>query len=61
MKEKLLLKYAQGYRGWNDRAYQKELQRLMTEHCIKEIFESGGFQCVDIANFAMMLHRFKIQ
>jgi hypothetical protein len=49
MKEKMLLKYKQGLRGWDD-VKQKDLieLKLMSNHSRR------GW--IDVANFAMMLH-----
>jgi hypothetical protein len=51
MEAKMLSKYDQGYRGWDDPSQVG----LISERLLLNL-EQGDF--VDVANLAMMLHRF---
>jgi hypothetical protein len=59
MTDKMLLKLAEGYRGW-DKSYNEDSIRTSLKLHIHKGLEAPN-NLVDIANFCMMLHRFKTQ
>lgn len=54
MKEKLLTKAAEGWRGWDCDGYQGLFLQKLHEHEL-QLQRGDMTQAVDVANFAMML------
>jgi hypothetical protein len=51
MKNRLLIKYAEGYRGWDDVESEEDL--LVIQERFRKSVEKGNY--IDVANLAMML------
>jgi hypothetical protein len=52
MQDKMLLKYRQGYRGWDDKENFEIIRRRLWDNI-------DDCDWVDVANLAMILHRFQ--
>lgn len=44
-------------RGWNDSKNRKMFIEKLTAHCIVAIRDQRPEDCIDVANYAMMLYR----
>lgn len=53
MREKMHIKAAKGWRGWNDPNNKVLIRNLLQEHVMKDIRTAK--QMVDVANLAMMV------
>ena len=54
MKQKLIDKYEEGYRGWDDPKYKEGMEESLKEH-VGRLINGDRYQAVDIANLAMFL------
>lgn len=57
MKQKLSVKAAEGFYGWDDPLYKDIIEQKLYKHVERQ--RSGGHQLIDIANLAMMLWHFE--
>lgn len=54
MKDKLLKKKRQGWRGWRDPAYREIIENKLRDHTVR-LLSGDTAQAVDVANLAMFL------
>lgn len=58
MKAKMFKKVDEGFRGWHEPKNKKAIAESLKEH-VETLLDGCEEEYVDIANFCMMLHRFK--